>query len=144
MPAGQKTKPICYCRPALRGVFQRPPGGLAAGVVAVEGENDGNDLAAASARVGVVAVPSVATALPTPFRARGDDVHVAFGDDGGVGFAQRWKWPAGRPNSSRALRRGGFRRVQVFRLALSMMPPKAMIPPFGLTMGTISRSRKRS
>jgi hypothetical protein len=49
-------------------VFQGAPGGLAAGVVAVEAEDDAVDLAQQLGDMGrVVAVPSVATALPTPF-----------------------------------------------------------------------------
>jgi hypothetical protein len=59
----------------------------------------------------------------------------------------RRAWRAcGRPNSSRPFSKSGVSgEFRYFGSPWSMMrPPKAMISPFGLMIGIIRRSRKRS
>ena len=74
----------------FQGVFQCPPGSLAPGRVAVEAEDDAVDLAqqfldVRRGRGGAQGGDGVADAV----LGQGDDVHVAFGDDGNVLLAQR-------------------------------------------------------
>ncbi len=103
----------------FQGVFQGAPGGLAAGVVAIEGEDDAVDLAQQFLHMGrrgrgAQRCDGVAD---TVLR-QGDDVHVAFGDDGGVGFTQGLARLRQAEQLAALLEERGFRRVQVFGFAL--------------------------
>ncbi len=100
-------------------VFQGAPGGLAPGVVAVETENDAVDLAQQLGDVGgggrrAERRDRIADAV----LGQRDDVHVAFGDDGDIGFAQRLPGLRQAEQFAALFEERGFRRVEVFRLAL--------------------------
>ena len=66
VPPAERRSRWSYCRPAIPARFQGTPGGLAARIVAVEAKTMRSHLAQQLLWwVAVVAVPRVATALPT-------------------------------------------------------------------------------
>ncbi|MPM55420.1 hypothetical protein SDC9_102217 [bioreactor metagenome] len=100
-------------------VFQRPPGGFAAGGVAVESKDDAVDLAQQLLHVGWRRCRAQRRHRVTDaVLGQGDDVHVAFGDDRRVGGAHGLARLRQAEQFAAFFEKRGFRRVQVFRFAL--------------------------
>jgi hypothetical protein len=98
--------------------FQRAPGGAAAGLVAVEAEDDVVGLAQQLLHVGAGAGRAERRhRLREAELGQGDDVHIAFGHQHVAGVADRLARLEQAVQLLALVEQRGFRRVQVFRFA---------------------------